>query len=75
MDNFSDHELDMTAYAIYKKARKEHIKIDFPTISDDAIEKKISLEWVNLGNKQKMPYLSLARDSMIVNENEMNTIN
>ena len=59
----SNHEIELNAYAIFKRARKEHLKIDLPTLTEDALEEKISLEWMNLSDKEKRPYIFMAEEN------------
>jgi hypothetical protein len=59
MDSMTEHEIDSAGYLFFKNERKEHIKVDFPTMSDEAIEKKLAGEWENLSPKLKMNFYNL----------------
>jgi hypothetical protein len=61
MESKTQHELDMEAYNRYKEGRREKIKISFPTMSDNDIEKRIEGEWTNFNNKEKSLYYDLAQ--------------
>ncbi len=72
--NIDNYEIDRLAYSDYKKARKEHIKIDNPKIKDEDLEKEIEAEWACMDEETKLPYITKAMDMEIphhiVNKNE-----
>jgi hypothetical protein len=63
MDFRSNHELESTAFALFKKSRKEHIKIDFPNMKEDDIERRLTGEWENLNETLKSTYIEQAGQS------------
>jgi hypothetical protein len=66
MDSHTSHEIDCSAYAAFKRSRKDHIKIDFPSIKDREIEERLAREWMELTENEKMPYIKIVEDNPIV---------
>ena len=63
MENQSEHEIETKAFAIYTNSRKEHLKIDLPTLKEDDINKRLIIEWEEMSERQKSIYFNLALES------------
>ncbi len=66
MDSHNTHEIDCAAYAAFKKSRKDHLKIDFPKLKEIDIEKRLSGEWMNMSEKEKIPFIKIVEDNPMI---------
>lgn len=62
MDSRNSHEIETAAWALFKKSRKEHLKIDFPNLRDQDIERRLMGEWENMSEFEKFPYIKQVED-------------
>jgi hypothetical protein len=65
MNSHSSHEIDCAAYAAFKRSRKGHLKVDFPSMKEKDIEEKLAGEWIELSEIEKMPYIKIVEDNPI----------
>jgi hypothetical protein len=66
MDSHTSHEIDCAAFAAFKRSRKDHLKIDFPNLKDQEIEKRLAGEWRELTENEKMPFIKIVEDNPFV---------
>lgn len=69
MNNRNSYELDLAAFSIYKKVRRDNLKTNLPTLNKADIEPRIFNEWENMTEKEKLPYVKLVEDNPRVFEN------
>jgi hypothetical protein len=68
MDSHTSHEIDCAAYAAFKKSRKEHLKIDFPNLKEQDMEKRLAGEWFDMTEKEKMPFIRIVEENPLILE-------
>ena len=66
MDTHSNHEIKRAAFSVFKKSRKDHLKIDFPTLKDFDIEKRLAGEWQNMSEKEKFPFVKTVEENPLI---------
>ena len=63
MNSRNSFEIDLAAFNIYKKSRRESLKIDLPTLKEEDIELRLIGEWDNMTEKEKFPFFKIIEDN------------
>ena len=63
MDSRNSNEIDLAAFSVFKRDRREIIKMEFPEYREYDIERRLNCEWANMTNKEKFPFIKIVEEN------------